>query len=89
MSLGRCEICGRKAQENSVVCSDKCQEVRLKRHYIIDEYAPTHGCDNCLSDAHVGCTDECRAEFKRGHQLSNDLWELIGLVVQTLKDKDE
>ena len=84
MSLGKCEVCGRKAMRNSIVCSDECQEVRLKRHRILDKYTPTHGCDNCWGDLHQGCTNECKAEFKLMGELSQDLWSLIRLVVASL-----
>ena len=84
MSLDKCEICGKPPMKNSIVCSEKCQEVRLKRHEILNKYTPTHGCDNCRSDAHVGCTEECEAEFRKMGELSDDLWKLIGLVVDSL-----
>ena len=78
----KCEICNNDARENSIVCSDKCQEVRLLRHKILDKYTPTNGCSNCWGDLHEGCTDKCRKEFKKMGELSQDLWKLIRLITR-------
>ena len=78
----KCEICGNEAMENSVVCSDKCQQVRLKRFEILNKYTPTHGCDNCWGDLHVGCSSKCQEEFRIMGELSKDLWGLIHLITE-------
>jgi len=76
----KCVICNKEATENSIVCSDKCQAVRLEMFRLINKYFPTHGCDNCWGDLHEGCTDQCIREFKEGGAFSGDLWGLVHLV---------
>jgi len=43
----KCRICGRKAKKNSIVCSDECQDIRLKMRELDKKYFPTNGCDKC------------------------------------------
>ena len=82
MGIKYCDVCNNKSTENSVVCSDACQEIRLKMFKIGDKYAPTHGCDNCWGDLHQGCSSKCKEEFRLGRELSTDLWELVHLVTK-------
>ncbi len=81
----KCQVCPNASQENSVVCSDKCQEIRLQVFKIGDKYAPTHGCANCWGDLHEGCTTKCKEEFRVGGELGSDLWGLVHLI--TNKEK--
>lgn len=44
---------------------------------IVNEFCPTNGCDNCWSDSHTGCSDECKEEFKKAHQLKLKIEALL------------
>jgi hypothetical protein len=72
-----CQICGKQASENSVVCSDECQNIRLAIFELINEVTPTNGCDNCWGDLHQGCTEQCKGEFERLSEFSEKLWSLV------------
>jgi len=82
----KCEICEKEIdpKRNSVVCSDNCKEIRLRRLQIMDKYAHPNGCDNCWGDFHSGCTSQCKSEFQKYGELGQDLMELIRLVQQKL-----
>jgi len=73
----KCEVCGNEARKNSVVCSDHCQEIRLKVFRLVDKYFPTNGCDNCWSDLHTGCSEKCKREFSDAMKFGQDVWELV------------
>lgn len=75
-----CEICGKPVKKNSVVCSERCQWVRLKKFELSNKYFPTKGCANCWGDLHQGCTAECVEEFRKAHEFSKDLWSLIRII---------
>jgi len=75
----KCEICEKPALKNSVICSNKCSKIRLKRLEIMDKYAHPNGCENCWGDLHQGCAVQCQREFQRYGELGQDLWELIKL----------
>ena len=81
----KCEVWKKPAMENSIVCSDNCQEVRLKMFELGDKYYPTHGCDNCWSDSHTGCTEQCKKEFKESGEFGKDLWSLVRLIYKESK----
>jgi hypothetical protein len=87
----KCQVCEKEAKKNSVVCSDRCQEVRLRLFELVDKYFPTHGCDNCWSDGGGKCTEQCRKEFREGGKFATDLWDLVFLCftpsVEQTKDK--
>lgn len=78
----KCEICNIEIpkEKNSVVCSDKCQEIRLLIFKIGDKYFPTNGCDNCWGDLHQGCSEQCRKEFRESLKFGQDLWSIIHLI---------
>ena len=78
----RCEVCNKTAKRNSVVCSEKCQRVRLHLHNMINEYFPTHGCSNCWGDLGTGCTEQCKKETSQAYRFSRDLWYLIAIIYQ-------
>ena len=78
----KCRICGKPALKNSVICSDKCAKIRLKRLEIMDKYAHPNGYNNCWGDLHQGCTEQCRREFEKYGELGEDLMDLIDLLKQ-------
>ncbi len=43
---------------------------------LIGKYAPTNGCDNCWGDLHVGCTEQCKQEFKKASEFAIELRDL-------------
>lgn len=66
--------------QNSIVCSERCQQVRLRKLELNEKYYPTNGCDNCWGDLGGSCTLECREEFRKAHEFSKDLWSLIRVI---------
>ena len=48
----KCVICKKEidAKRNSVVCDEKCKNIRLKLLNLVTKYFPTNGCDNCWGD---------------------------------------
>ena len=66
--------------KDSIVCSTKCREIRLKILSLCSNYFPATGCDNCLGDLHQGCSDSCREESRAEHAFSKDLWALIRIA---------
>ena len=81
----KCEVCGKPALKNKVICSELCQKIRLRIYKLGDKYAPTHGCDNCWGDLHQGCTEQCKKEFKKLGEISEDLWSLVYLTNQNTR----
>lgn len=78
----KCQVCNMlPAQEHSVVCSTHCERIRLEVLRLIDKYAPTNGCENCLEDLGIGCTKECRNEFKKVNEFVPDLYQLIRMTL--------
>jgi len=55
-----------------------------------NKYFPTHGCDNCWGDLHVGCTEQCQKEFREHGEFMMDLWSLIRLIFprESANDKE-
>ena len=76
----KCEICRKPALKNSVICSDKCAKIRLKRLEIMNKYAHPNGCENCWGDLHQGCTEQCEKELDKYGELGQDLRDLINLT---------
>jgi hypothetical protein len=73
-----CAVCrSRSAEKNSIVCSDKCNEIRLRIIKLTSKYTPTNGCDNCWGDLHQGCTNKCKEEFKVAGEFVKELYELV------------
>jgi hypothetical protein len=78
--MGACDVCGKPSLKNSIVCSDNCQNVRLKLFELEHKYTPTNGCDNCWGDLHQGCSDKCNREFSEALKFGKDLWSLIRVI---------
>jgi predicted nucleic acid-binding Zn ribbon protein len=78
----KCEVCDKEISKkrHSVICSDRCGQIRLKIYKLIDKYFPVHGCDNCWGDLGQGCTEKCKKEFKDGHEFAQDLWSIINII---------
>lgn len=73
-----CAVCrSRNAEKNNIVCSDKCNEIRLRIIKLTSKYTPTNGCDNCWGDLHQGCTNKCKEEFKVAGEFVKELYELV------------
>ncbi len=73
----KCEVCDSLAQKNSVVCSENCKELRLQILRMISRCCPSNGCENCWSDLHQGCSEQCKQESRKTSAFSRDLWTLI------------
>lgn len=81
----KCVICQKEIKlENSIVCSEKCQKIRVKLLEIEGKYFPTHGCENCWGDLHQGCTEQCDREFKASYEFGKDFWSIIRLIYPKL-----
>jgi len=80
-TIRECVVCGKPAKKNIIVCSDHCQNIRLKIFELGDKYFPTNGCDNCWGDLHQGCTEQCKKEFKESGEFLGDLWSLTNLIL--------
>lgn len=78
----KCEICKVEVPKelNSIVCSDRCNSVRLKMIELTSKYFLTKGCDNCHGDLHQGCTNECKTEFANAYKFVTDLHSLLYLI---------
>jgi len=78
----KCEICNIEIsrEKNSVVCSEKCEAVRLKLFELGNKYFPTNGCDNCWGDLHSGCSEQCQKERKESMKFGTDLWSIINII---------
>lgn len=73
-----CAVCRlRNAEKNSIVCSDKCNEIRLRIIQLTSKYTPTNGCNNCGGDLHQGCTNKCKEEFKVAGGFVKELYGLV------------
>ena len=57
-------------------------EPKDKPFEILNKYTPTHGCDNCWGDLHVGCSTKCQKEFRIMGELSKDLCGLIHMITE-------
>ena len=74
----KCQVCKvREAENNSIVCSDRCHTVMKTIIELTSKYCPTHGCDNCWGDLGIGCTPKCREEFKNSGEFANELYALV------------
>lgn len=78
----KCDVCKAEIprERNSVVCSDKCSNIRKRIFELDRKYFPTHGCDNCWGDLHRGCTEQCKKEFRESREFGQDLWSLVRLM---------
>jgi predicted nucleic acid-binding Zn ribbon protein len=77
-----CDVCFTPVprEKNSIVCSDECQNVRLKIFELERKYTPTNGCDNCWGDLYQGCTEQCKREFREALEFGKDLWSLVRTI---------
>ena len=76
----KCQVCQvRDAQVKSIVCSTRCNNIRLEILRLTDKYTPTYGCENCWGDLGQGCTEQCKSEFRAGHEFAKELYALIRL----------
>ena len=74
----KCEVCKTKESEkNTVVCSEKCNEIRLEIIRLANKYTPTNGCENCWGDLGQGCTYECKDEFKKATEFVEELQRIV------------
>ena len=74
----KCQVCRIKEAETlSIVCSDRCDKIRLKIIELSDRYTPTPGCENCHGDLGVGCTTECINQFQAARSLISELYSLV------------
>ena len=79
----KCQVCKiKEAENNSIVCSEKCNQIRLKIIELSNKYTPTNGCDNCLGDLYQGCTDKCKNEFKLSSKFIKDLYSIVRLAMK-------
>lgn len=76
----KCEVCGKTAMKNLVICSEKCGEVRKHIFSIQNKFFPTHGCDNCWGDLYHGCSEQCKKERSESFKFGTDLWSLVRLI---------
>jgi hypothetical protein len=83
----KCEICKKEVgpRKNSVVCSDKCKDIRKLIFELEDKYFPRHGCENCWGDLHQGCTEQCKKEFRECQEFGTDLWKLVRKITDVIK----
>lgn len=78
----KCQICKiKETRPGSIVCSDKCNEIRLRIYKLVEKYTPTNGCANCRGDLGQGCTEKCREEFRLGSEFSRELYSFVKLVL--------
>lgn len=83
----KCVVCRiKESPPGSILCGGKCSRIRLELFRLIDKYKPTNGCDNCLGDLHVGCTDKCKREFIESTELTADLYNLVRIVLDDNKE---
>ena len=79
----KCQVCKiKEAEPNSIVCSDKCNNLRLSIMRLQNKYTPTHGCDNCWGDLHQGCTEKCKEEFKQSREFGSELWQIVKEAIE-------
>lgn len=75
-----CQVCQiRKAEPNSVVCSERCNSKRLEIIRLSNKYTPTNGCENCWGDLGGSCTEKCKEEFEKSREFITELYSLIRL----------
>ena len=74
----KCRVCRiKEAEANSIVCGEKCNNIRLRIINMVKKYTPTNGCDNCWGDLRQGCTNKCVSEFKLSAEFAKELWGLV------------
>ena len=74
----KCQICKTKESlPNSIVCSNRCAEIRKYYIRLSEVVTPTNGCDNCHGDLHQGCTVACKQEYELSNKFMTELITLI------------
>ena len=74
----KCQVCKiNESEKNSVICSTRCEKIRLDIISLVGEYTPTNGCENCWGDLGQGCTEKCKNEFKKASDFAGKLNQLI------------
>jgi hypothetical protein len=80
----KCQVCRiKETKANSIVCSENCNQIRLKIHRLSDTYTPTSGCAKCWGDLGGSCTDKCKYEFAIASKFVNELYELVRLTLKS------
>ena len=75
----KCQICKIKETSNSIVCSDRCNEIRLTIIKLSNTYTPTNGCKNCWGELRQGCSEECKKEFKKAAEFISELYSIVNI----------
>jgi len=74
----KCQVCKtNEAEQNSIVCSRRCEKIRIAIIEMADKYTPTHGCENCLGDLGGNCTNECQEEFKKADEFIGKMDDFV------------
>jgi len=74
----KCQVCKiNERKKNSVICSDKCDVIRLDIIRLANKYTPTVGCENCWGDLGQGCTEKCKDEFKKSNEFVGEIYRLV------------
>lgn len=78
----KCVVCQKllPLENNSIVCSDECQKIRLRMLELGNKYFPVNGCKNCWGDLRHGCSEKCRKEFREAGKFGQELWSIIRLI---------
>lgn len=87
----KCHVCKVEVprEKNSIVCSEKCQNIWLKVGELDTKYFRCNGCDNCWGDLHGQCSETCRREFRESGAFIRDLWSLVRIFYpQPTKGED-
>lgn len=76
----KCQICKiNESEKNNIVCSDRCNIIRLTIIKLSNKYTPTNGCKNCWGDLRQGCSEKCKEEFKKLAQFISDLYFIVNI----------
>jgi hypothetical protein len=74
----KCQVCEvREAMPNSIVCSNRCNKIRLEIINLSNKYTPTNGCENCWGDLGGTCTEKCKKEFAVAREFVSELYYLV------------
>ncbi|MEK6861677.1 MAG: hypothetical protein AABY07_06930, partial [Nanoarchaeota archaeon] len=78
----KCEVCKiNETEKNSIVCSARCNKLRLDIIRLANKYTPTNGCENCWEDLGQGCTEKCKDEFKKAGEFVGKLNQLARVLL--------
>ncbi len=73
----KCQICKINETNNSIVCSDRCNEIRLLIIKLSNKYTPTNGCENCWGDLRQGCSEKCKQEGKKSAEFISEMYSIV------------